>query len=115
MTDYERYKSIEEFNKRYVTDAPMPDMHDAAVLLATLMENAEFTVKAIRRECVEAVRYENDMQEKLKDERFAEGHRDEWFEAQGEAALAHRLMETLGYRLDHWFCGTPIFKAKEES
>lgn len=41
-------------------------------------------------------------------------HTTQDLELKGQESMAYAILDELGLEVDHWFCGTPILKDKEE-
>ncbi len=103
----------DEYRNRYTTIAPMPD---ALVMLSNAiegMELAQFSMKKVLEECTEAIAYGSDYRDK-----FKKGELDGWTELDiarqdGECDLARRIIKTLGYEIDYYFCNWPKLKRIE--
>lgn len=79
-----------------MTSSPMPDFIKMAGTLIEMAEASRECIRSIKIICVAAtpLKTEDDYQRGRKD-------------------MAIEILESLGYTVDHWFCGTAILKRIE--
>lgn len=79
-----------------MTSSPMPDFIEMADTLIEMAEASRECIKSIKVICVAStpLKTEDDYQLGRKD-------------------MAIEILESLGYTVDHWFCGTAILKRIE--
>ena len=108
-----RYDTVEKFDNRYVAVAPMPNLLEAIEGACDALKSAEYCMSNVRGECVEAIAYAGEVSEKYKSGKLEGWDETDLAKCKGEERLALRILEALGYKIDYYFCGTPILKRVE--
>lgn len=103
----------DKYRNRYITVAPMPDALIALESAAEGMKLAQYSLDKVLEECLESIAYNSDYRDK-----FKEGELDGWTSIDiarldGECDLARRIIKTLGYEIDYYFCSWPKLKRIE--
>ena len=106
------YETVDSFDNRYLTEAPMPCALELIKTAAEAMREAEFCLEIIRRECVETIGYSEEINERRKAGKLEGWDDTDFAKIEGEREMASRLMRHLGWELKYFFCNTPIFDAK---
>ena len=101
------------YRDRYVTIAPMPDMLMALESAVTGIKLAQYCLDKVVNECQESISYGLDYSDK-----FKKGELEGWADTDiarlnGECDLARRILKTLGYEIDYYFCNWPKLKRIE--
>ena len=76
--------------------------------LIKFTELNEYEMREIKEACVSAIADHFKLEERREKENW--DWDDVWRLERKADSLAHEILEILGYKVDHYFCGTPILK-----